>query len=202
MSTEPLMSGPLAGWHNACGAVVVMALLGTVPAAAMADQQAATATGSRVADARFGDLNLSTPEGMRAARERLRAAVERVCAEPKSRGLPRQPGFAACVDTTMAAHLKLLEDLRQQNQTVSHSETRAANVSLADLDLSTPEGARIARERLAAAARRVCGELAKGQDLLYEPSYTTCVRDSLARALAQTDALVARATYLALGASR
>jgi UrcA family protein len=64
-------------------------------------------------------------------------------------------------------------------------------VSLADLDLSTPEGARIARERLETITRRICGELARRQDLSYQPSFAACVQDSLARALAQADALAA-----------
>ena len=65
-----------------------------------------------------------------------------------------------------------------------------ANVSLTDLDLSTTEGARIARGRLETTARRVCGELARRQDL-GEPDYTACVRGSMARAFAQIDALAA-----------
>jgi UrcA family protein len=91
----------------------------------------------------------------------------------------------------VAAHLKLIDALRQRNVTVSNSETRAVNVSLADLDLSTLEGARIARERLEAMVRRLCGELAWRQDLSYQPNFATCVHDSLAGALAQADALVA-----------
>jgi len=147
-----------------------------------------------IASVRIGDLNLSTPEGMREARERLRKAAENACAEPaKSRGLPRQPNFAACVDSTMAAHLKLIDGLKQQH--VRTYETRTANISLADLDLSTLEGARIARERSEAMARRICGKLAERQGLserlTYDPSYDTCVHDSLAGALAQLDALAA-----------
>jgi UrcA family protein len=49
-------------------------------------------------------------------------------------------------------------------------------VSLADLDLSTPEGADIARQRLDAMARRLCGELARQRDLAYPQSHAACVR--------------------------
>jgi UrcA family protein len=171
-------------------APIVMALLWLAPVYTRAEQHPAPATVSRVADVRLSDLNLSTPEGMREARERLRTEAQSVCAQPaRSRGLAVQPSFAACVDSTMAAQLKLIRDLRQQHQIVRTYETRAASVSLADLDLSTPEGARVARERLEAVARRICGELASSRDLTYEPSYTTCVQDSLARVQAQVDVL-------------
>ena len=66
----------------------------------------------------------------------------------------------------------------------------AAREFLADLDLSTLEGSRIARERLEAMARRLCGELARRQDLSYQPNYAACVQDTLAGALAQANALV------------
>jgi UrcA family protein len=66
-------------------------------------------------------------------------------------------------------------------------------VPLADLDLSTLEGARIARERLESMARRLCGELARGQDL-YQTNYAACVHDSLAAGEAQADALAAART--------
>jgi len=74
---------------------------------------------------------------------------------------------------------------------VRNSVTGSANVSLADLDLSTLEGARIASERLEAMARRLCGELARRQGLAYQPSWAACVQDTLAGALAQANVLAA-----------
>jgi UrcA family protein len=202
MNTQSIVSGRFGGRRTACGAVILMALFGIMPVSTIADQRAATASVSRVADVPLTDLDLSTPAGMRTARERLQAMAESVCAEPaKSRGLPRQPNFAVCVDSTVAAHLKQIDALRRHNVTVSNSLTRAANVSLADLDLSTPEGARIARERLEAIARRICGELARGQHLSYQPNYAGCVQDSLARALAQADALAAARSIRTAGRS-
>lgn len=102
-----------------------------------------------------------------------------------------QPALGACVDRTVANAFRQIDALRQTNTTVRKSVTRGANVSLADLDLSTLEGARIARERLKAMARRLCRELARRQDLSYQPSYAACVQDTLAGALAQADALAA-----------
>lgn len=59
------------------------------------------------------------------------------------------------------------------------------------VDLSTLEGAGSARERLEAIARRICGELSRGQDLSYQPNYATCVHDAFAGALAQAGVLAA-----------
>ena len=190
MNTQSIVSGRFGGRHTASVAVILMALFGIVPVSTTADQRAVTSGLSRVADVPLTDLDLSTPAGMRAARERLQAMAQSVCAEPaKSRGLPRQANFATCVDSTVAAHLKQIDALGQDNVTVSKAVTRAAHVSLADLDLSTLEGARIARERLEAIARRLCGELARQQDLSYQANYAACVHDTLAGALAQADAL-------------
>ncbi len=71
--------------------------------------------------------------------------------------------------------------------------TRAANVSLADLDLSTLEGSRAAYERLEAMARRLCAELAHSHDLSYQPNFAACVQDTLVGALAQANILAAAA---------
>ena len=57
------------------------ALLGIVPPVTIADQRAATKTVSSVADVSLSDLNLSTPEGMHLARDRLHTTAERLCAD-------------------------------------------------------------------------------------------------------------------------
>jgi UrcA family protein len=96
------------------------------------------------------------------------------------------------VDNTVANALRHIDALIRAHTTVRNSVTLGAGVSLADLDLSTLEGARIAQQRLEAMARRLCGELARQQALSYQQSsYATCVHDSLAGALAQADALAA-----------
>jgi UrcA family protein len=192
MNTQSIVSGRFGGRPTASAAATLVALFGIVPVATLADQRAAATTVSSVADVPLSDLNLSTTEGMRLARDRLHAMAEHLCAnrgggpEPSS-----QPAFGACVDATMANALRRIDALKQSHATVLNSVTLGANVSLADLDLSTLEGARLARERLEAIARRVCGELARRQDLSYQPNYTACVQDTLAGALAQADALAA-----------
>ena len=49
----------------------LIALPAITPTAGLADQHAATASDTRVADISLADLDLSTPEGLRAARDRL-----------------------------------------------------------------------------------------------------------------------------------
>jgi len=71
------------GRRTALEAALLMAL-GAASVTTLADQPAPTAAVSRVADVSLADLNLSTPEGMSAARARLHAMAERVCAQHTS----------------------------------------------------------------------------------------------------------------------
>jgi UrcA family protein len=181
----------LGGQHIAAVAVILMALIWIVPVATIADQPAAAAAVSRVADVWLADLDLATAEGMRVARDRLHTMAQRVCAEPAGGAFSSEPTFVACVDSTLAGALRQINALRQTNGTSRHSVTRAANVSLADLDLSTLEGSLAAHERLEAMARRLCAELARSHDLLYQPNFAACVHDTLGGALAQANVLAA-----------
>lgn len=194
MNTQSILSGRFGGRHTAFGTVLLMALFGIVPVRTIADQRAATTTASSVADVSLSDLNLSTPEGVRLARDRLHTMAERLCADRGGgREASSQPAFGACVDSTVANALRHIEALRQTRMTVLNSVTLGATVSLADLDLSTLEGAGIARQRLESMARRLCGELARRPDLSYRSNYAACVHDTLVGALAQADALAAAA---------
>lgn len=166
--------------------VAVSAVIGIASVPTLADQPAATAVPSRVADVSLADLNLSTPAGMSAAHERLHTMAERMCAEHASAS---QPNFASCVESTLAGTLKQIEALTRINMSSGHSVTRAANVSLADLDLSTPEGSRAAHERLEAMARRLCTELARYHELTYQPNPAACVHDTLLGAWAQANVI-------------
>jgi len=192
MNTLSILSGRLSGRHAASVAAIMLTLSVIVPVDAIADQRAAATNVSSVADVSLSDLNLSTPEGMRVARERLHTMAERLCADRAGVREPSsQAAFGACVDGTVANTLRQLEAVRQSHMRVLNSVTLGASVSLADLDLSTLEGAGIARQRLDAMARRLCSELARRQELSYPPNYAACVHDTLAGALAQADALAA-----------
>jgi len=192
MNTQSVPSGRLSGRHTASAAAILVALSAIVSVDSIADQRAATTDVSNVADVSLSDLNLSTPEGMRLARDRLHTAAQRLCTDRTGGREPSsQPAFGACVDSTVASTLRQLDALRQTHMKVLNSVTLGASVSLADLDLSTLEGAAIARQRLDAMARRLCNELARRQDLSYQPNYAACVQDTLAGALTQADALAA-----------
>jgi UrcA family protein len=192
MNVQSIPSVGRGGRPAASGAAILLALFGIVPVATIADQHAATTATNRVADVSLSDLNLSTPEGMRVARDRLQAMAERLCAERSGGRAPSsQPSFGACVDSTVANALRHIDTLTQGHARALNSVTVGASVSLADLDLSTLEGARIARQRLESMARRLCDELARRQDLAYQGNYAVCVHDSLAGALAQADTLTA-----------
>lgn len=146
-----------------------------------------TAQDSRVEDLSLADVDLSTAQGMRLARER-HSMAERV---RRARGQSR-----ICI----SAELHRVRgqhrggsawEHQQTNPTVRNSVTRAASVSVADLNLSTIEGYRVARERLETMARRLCAELARRNDPTYRPNWAACVNDTIAGAMAQTKVLAA-----------
>jgi UrcA family protein len=94
MSTEPRLSRRLNSPRLAARMAILIALFAIAPFAAIADQHAATAPNTRVADVSLADLDLSTPEGMRVASERLHTMAQRVCAEPADSRLSRSSSGA------------------------------------------------------------------------------------------------------------
>jgi len=192
MNIRSILSCRVGGLGPCVGAVMLMVLFAAVPVGTNADEGPPTRTGSSVAEVSLSDLNLSTPEGMRMARYRLHAMAARLCAHDGGGRVPSsQPATGACVESTVANALRDIDALGHAHMAVLNSVTLSARVSLADLDLSTLEGAGIARQRLEAMARHLCGELARRQDLSFQPNYEACVQDTLAGALAQADALAA-----------
>lgn len=192
MNNQSTLSGRFGKRHTPSAALILMALFGIVPVVTLADQRSATTTVSTLGNVSLSDLNLSTQEGMRLARDRLLTMAQHLCADRAGGGdRSSQPAFGVCVDSTVANALRHIDALRRTHMTVADSVTLGAGVSLGDLDLSTLEGAHIARQRLDAMARRLCGELSRRQDLAYPPNYAACVHDTLAGALAQADALAA-----------
>src|SRR5215469_15571704 len=67
-------------------------------------------------------------------------------------------------------------------------ETLIARISLADLNLSTPEGARVARDRLQEAARRLCVRLAESRDVGRQWHLRACMKEAVADAWRQLSA--------------
>ena len=70
-------------------------------------------------------------------------------------------------------------------------ESVAARVSLADLDLSTPDGARAASDRLAKMAQRLCRKLGDTRRASDSATYADCCRETLASALRQINVTMA-----------
>jgi UrcA family protein len=79
---------------------------------------------------------------------------------------------------------------------VDASVTRSAKVSIAGLELSTPQGARAARERVRQTARQLCAQVADELDLSHHANYLACVDESVAKAMQQVapPSIVAGAT--------
>jgi UrcA family protein len=66
--------------------------------------------------------------------------------------------------------------------------TRSAKVSLADLDLSTPAGARVAYERIRRLAVRLCDDRGDPLSRYHAAAYNACVRETVADAVRQIQA--------------
>jgi UrcA family protein len=65
------------------------------------------------------------------------------------------------------------------------AESVAATVSLADLDISTPDGIRSAHARLARVAQHLCRKLGDNRKVSDPATYADCCRETLANALRQ-----------------
>jgi UrcA family protein len=68
------------------------------------------------------------------------------------------------------------------------AEIRAAKVSLAGLDLSTPEGARAARDRIKIVAERLCFQMSDPSLIDNQATYNVCVLESLAATVRRINA--------------
>ena len=67
--------------------------------------------------------------------------------------------------------------------TASRADTLSARVSLAGLDISTPAGARMAYDRLTAAAEHLCAQLSSDHKSAFRETYAECVHETLADAV-------------------
>lgn len=81
--------------------------------------------------------------------------------------------------------------LANPSRATAAAESATATVSLADLDLSTPEGYRAASARLAKVAQRLCRKLGDNRRVSHWATYADCCRETLANALRQVKPVVA-----------
>jgi UrcA family protein len=65
------------------------------------------------------------------------------------------------------------------------SEMRSAAISLAGLDLSTPEGLGAARDRVRKAAHKLCRHVADSFDLSRDANFAACVDETFTSAMAR-----------------
>lgn len=201
MNTQPLAIR-LAHFQAALHTVGLIALCAAAPIVAIAQQSAVAAETSSAKVSLVG-LDLSTPEGLGIARDRLHDAARLACSRvADSRDLTHQPSFVKCVEDTQARAMEqikepALTDAEQSgtalrsaaanngSNRVSGAATLTGKVSLADLDLRTPEGARAAGERLHQTARLLCSRVADSRDLGHQPHFVACVDKTMAVALPQ-----------------
>jgi UrcA family protein len=158
------------GLKPACRMLGLVALCALAPAAFLTSKEGTPSPAPRSVRVSLAGLDLSTPDGARDARERIRKTARDLCAQNLG-----QRSLDFCVEQVAAAAQRQIK-------------ARTAEVSLADLDLDTPQGAQAARDRLRAAAQRVCQESQTGSHVT-STQYSACVDETLAHALRQTDLL-------------
>jgi UrcA family protein len=173
-----------------------------MPIVALA-QQPPVANPSSTAKVSLAGLDLTTSQGIAAARNRLHETARQRCSQAVDDRRPsEQAHFLSCIDVTLISELKQISSSTRADilahgsawpiatEVGANSQQRdAANgtsvmvVSIADLDVLSPRDALIARQRIHNAARRVCGQLTSTQD----PAsiYAGCVNDATAGALRQ-----------------
>jgi UrcA family protein len=96
-----------------------------------------------------------------------------------------KPLLRACaflLIVAMASHWARSADLCPA---IADSSLKSATISLQDLDLTTEEGMRAARERVHQAARRLCGQVVKPWSISHQPDYVACVAATTNAAVAQ-----------------
>ena len=84
---------------------------------------------SRSARVSFGDLNLSTPQGVEAARERIHQTARRLCTKVADRNdRSRRENFISCVQSAMAGAVPRLEALARLNAASQIAQQTGLNV--------------------------------------------------------------------------
>ena len=100
-------------------------------------------------------------------------------------GLRRAPLSAvvaiACIGVAAVVPLAAFAD----PPSAPNSQTLESTVSLADLDLSTPDGVRAAQKRLKGKAECLCRQLWDSVSTTFRWTYAACVQETLANAIRQ-----------------
>jgi len=191
----------LSHFKSAVRAAGLIAIGLVVPIVASAQPSDAEQTST--AKASLADLDLATPEGLAAARERLHERAREFCSHIGGNLDPlRRADFLSCIDNTLINELKQVsssvraaiaahgsawptasEDGTTRHLRESVPDTSVVAVSIADLDFMTAQGVLIAEKRIHKSARRICSQLTINQ--YPAANYTKCVNDATAAALRQ-----------------
>jgi UrcA family protein len=209
MITETI-SSRLSGFTIAVRATCLVAVCVAVPIAALAHQPSVAAPASASTMSLAG-LDLTTPEGIAVARNRLHETARQICSQPVDTAEPSdRADFLRCMDITLINELKQVsssaraaivahdsewptltepETLGQLRE--SAPDTSVMVFSVSDLDLLSAQGVLDARERINKIARRMCNQLMSSQGPA--TNYSTCVNDATAGALRQINEAVVAA---------
>jgi len=176
----------------------LVALLALAPLALIAQAQAASE--ARTSTVTLAGLDLSTPEGVDIARNRLHQAARQLCSQAVGEATIHAAQFVTCMNDTVTDALRQI-DLPARvaiesgawrvlptagasaDSPPSSVRSDVMVISMSKAEMATPEGARIAKERIRKTARHVCGQLA--QDHGVSSSYGQCVEEATTAALRQ-----------------
>ena len=110
-------------------ALLALCVLGS---AAEAGATRDTAPVTRSAKVSLAGLDLSSADGARAARERLRRTARRLCAQVADElDLSHQSNFVACVDESLAAALRQETEIGESTATAKAAHARARSITQA-----------------------------------------------------------------------
>jgi UrcA family protein len=169
----------------------LMALLALAPFAMIAPSQAA-GTEIHTSNVTLADLDLSTSEGVNIARDRLHLAARRLCSQAVTLNSSNVENYIACMNETLTDAVRQIdqpgraavESGNWSTLPVNADKTDVRVISVAHIDLSTSEGARMAKQRVRKAAEHVCAQLAS-MDSGLDSNYAKCVNDATVVALRQ-----------------
>jgi UrcA family protein len=202
MIAQFIASPRLSGIKSAVRAAGLIAVCLAVPIAALA-QTPLVAAPTNAVKLSLAGLDLTTSEGVAAARDRLQGTARQFCSQQAGNLEPsHRADFLSCIDNTLITELKQVSSNARaaiiahgsawptatEGGTLSQPreiapDTSVITVSIADLDLLSPQGVLSAQARIHNTARRICGQLIGSQDPVSH--YSQCVNDATAGALRQ-----------------
>jgi UrcA family protein len=174
-------------------AAIALALCVAAPAFAATQQKPVSPSDAQSNQVSLAGLDLATPEGMSAARERLLGTARLLCYRvAHADDLSLHANYVRCVNETLAGALRQVTTPAAYAG-VTQPAIAPPTVSLADLDLATPEGARAAHQRLRDAARASCARVADPNQSSKQSEFVACVSAAMAKALPRVEALAQNA---------